>query len=70
MKSELTAEQSLQLLRTRLLSYADLSDYTKISQSTLRRMVMNDELPYYKIGRSVRFRLAEIEEYFVKGGLQ
>ena len=46
-----------------LWDYADVAAYTKQSQQTWRKYVMNGECPYIKIGKSVRFDPQEIKAW-------
>ncbi len=45
------------------LSVRELADWLGITEVTVRRLMAKGELPYYTVGRSVRFRRPEIEEY-------
>jgi excisionase family DNA binding protein len=47
-----------------LWKYSDLARYLQVSEVTLRRHVMNREIPYLKIGRSIRFDKNQIAEHF------
>ena len=47
-----------------LWKYSDLARYLQVSEVTLRRYVMNQEIPYLKIGRSIRFDKNQIAEHF------
>ncbi len=47
-----------------LWKYADLARFLKVSESKLRRDVMNKNIPFIKIGRVVRFDKNQIAEYF------
>ena len=44
-----------------MLDYSGLSAYLKMAQGTLRRKVMRGEIPFFKIGRSVRFSKIKID---------
>jgi excisionase family DNA binding protein len=48
---------------------AELADYIKLSEQTIRRYVLNRSVPYHKIHRAVRFRVSEIERWIDGGGL-
>jgi len=39
----------------------DVAAFVQLSLTTVRRLTMNKEIPFYKINRSVRYRLEEIE---------
>ena len=44
-----------------VMDYRGLSIYMKLAQGTLRHRVMRGEIPYFKIGRSVRFSRKQID---------
>ena len=44
-----------------VMDYRGLSLYMKLAQGTLRHKVMRREIPYFKIGRSVRFSKKQID---------
>ena len=44
-----------------VMDYHGLSAYLKIPQGSLRHMVMRNQIPYSKIGRSVRFAKKDID---------
>jgi excisionase family DNA binding protein len=46
-----------------VMDYRGLSAYLKLAQNTLRHKVMRDEIPFYKIGSSVRFCKRDIDEW-------
>jgi excisionase family DNA binding protein len=47
----------------KLVGYKDVAEYMGVSYGYLRQLVSNDYIPYYKLGRSVRFRLSEIDKW-------
>lgn len=47
----------------KLVSKADVCDALGIGMSTLNRILAAGEIPYYKIGGSVRFREADVDAY-------
>jgi excisionase family DNA binding protein len=51
------------------LTIAELADYIKLSEQTIRRYVLNKTVPYHKIHKAVRFRVSEIEQWIDGGGL-
>jgi excisionase family DNA binding protein len=59
---ETSRRQSNELLGN-LLSMKEVAQLLCISTMTVRRLKDNRELPFYRVGRSVRFCRAEIEEY-------
>ena len=50
------------------LTIEELADYLKLAQQTIRRWVLNDEIPYHKISKVIRFRVSEIEKWIDEGG--
>jgi excisionase family DNA binding protein len=46
-----------------VMNYRGLSAYLKIAQGTLRHWVMREEIPYFKIGQSVRFSKKDIDAW-------
>ena len=45
------------------LTIEELAGYLKLAVQTIRRYVLNREIPYCKIKKVVRFRLSEIESW-------
>jgi excisionase family DNA binding protein len=50
------------------LTIEELAKHLKLSGQTIRRYVLNREIPYHKIKKAIRFRLAEIETWIDGGG--
>jgi excisionase family DNA binding protein len=50
------------------LTVDELAATVKLSQQTIRRYVLRQEIPYHKIKKAVRFRPAEIERWIDSGG--
>jgi len=46
-----------------LISLSDLSKAIKISESTLKYYAKHGKLPYYRIGKHLRFKANEVEEW-------
>jgi len=46
-----------------VMNYKGLSEYLKLSQGTLRHKVMNNEIPFFKIGSLVRFSKKRIDAW-------
>ena len=44
-----------------VMDYRGLAEYMKLAEGTLRHWVMSREIPYFKIGRSVRFSKKQID---------
>jgi excisionase family DNA binding protein len=55
----------------RPMTKAELRDYLRVSDRTVDNYVSGRVIPYIKIGRAVRFRLADVEKalarYTIKG---
>jgi excisionase family DNA binding protein len=51
------------------LTIAELAEYIKLAEQTVRRYVLNKTVPYHKIHKAVRFRVSEIEKWIDGGGL-
>jgi excisionase family DNA binding protein len=51
------------------LTIEELAQYLKVAEQTIRRWVLNREVPYCKIKKVIRFRLSEIEQWVDKGGV-
>ncbi len=41
----------------------EVAAYLRCSPSTVRRMVRRGQIPHYRLGKLVRFRLSEIERW-------
>ena len=50
------------------LTIEDLANYLKLAEQTIRRWVLNREIPYHKIKKVIRFRVSEIEKWIDDGG--
>ena len=51
------------------LTIEELADYLKFSVQTIRRWVLNREVPFHKIKKSIRFRVSEIEWWIENGSI-
>ena len=51
------------------LTIEELASYLKLAVQTIRRYVLNREIPYYKIKKVIRFRLSEIEKWIDGGAM-
>jgi len=49
------------------LTIKELAEILQLKEITLRRMVWKDEIPYHRIGRSIRFKLSEVNEHSKRG---
>jgi excisionase family DNA binding protein len=50
------------------LTIEGLADYLKLTIQTIRRWVLNREVPYHKVRKVIRFRISEIEKWVDNGG--
>jgi excisionase family DNA binding protein len=50
------------------LTIEELAGHLKLAVQTLRRYVLNREIPFHKIKKVIRFRLSEIERWIDEGG--
>jgi excisionase family DNA binding protein len=51
------------------LTIEGLAEYLKLAEQTIRRWVLNRDVPYHKIKKVIRFRLSEIEKWVDNGGM-
>jgi len=51
------------------LTIEELAGYLKLAEQTIRRWVLNREIPFRKIRKVIRFRLSEIETWIDAGGI-
>ena len=49
------------------LTIEEMAVYLKLAEQTIRRWVLNREIPFHKIKKVIRFRVSEIEEWIDKG---
>jgi len=49
-----------------LISKGEVARLLDVSVSFIEKLMAEEGLPYFKIGRSVRFRLGEVEEWLLK----
>jgi excisionase family DNA binding protein len=52
-----------------LLTVKELAAALKLTEQTVKRYVLRNEIPYRKVFRAVRFRPSEINEWINNGGL-
>jgi excisionase family DNA binding protein len=50
------------------LSIEGLAKYLEVSEKTVRKWVLNNEIPYHKIMKIIRFRISEIEGWINANG--
>ena len=50
------------------LTIEELAEYLKLAEQTIRRWVLNREIPFHKIKKVIRFRVSEIEQWIDMGG--
>lgn len=56
--------------RTHLLTPKQMLDMLQISRPTLYRLMGQRQIPFCKVGGSVRFRLIDIEAYLEKNSIK
>jgi excisionase family DNA binding protein len=49
--------------RETYLTIEETADYLKLSVDTIRRYILNEEIPFHKIKKVIRLRLSEIEKW-------
>ena len=55
--------RAMGLATDEVMDYRGLSGYVKLAEGTLRKKVMRGEIPFFKIGRSVRFSKKRIDAW-------
>jgi len=45
------------------LTIEEVAEYLKLAEQTVRRWVLNREIPFHKIHKVIRFRVSEIEKW-------
>jgi excisionase family DNA binding protein len=50
------------------LTIEELAGYLKLAEQTIRRWVLNREIPFHKIKKVIRFRVSEVEKWIDGGG--
>jgi excisionase family DNA binding protein len=50
------------------LTIGELAEYLKLTEQTIRRWVLNREIPFHKIKSVIRFRVSEIEKWVTEEG--
>jgi len=51
------------------LTIEGLALHLKLAEQTIRRWVLNRDIPFHKIKKVIRFRLSEIEAWIETGGV-
>lgn len=51
------------MVQEKMMIAGEVAAYLRCSPSTVRRMVRRGQIPHYRFGRLVRFRLSEIERW-------
>jgi excisionase family DNA binding protein len=49
--------------QTKLWRYKEVAEYLQLSEHTLRHFVMLRQIPFRKLGRSVRFLKSDIDQW-------
>ena len=50
------------------MSIEELAKYLSVAEKTIRKWVLNENIPYRKIQKVIRFRLSEVERWIESGG--
>ena len=51
------------MVQEKMMIAREVATYLRCSPSTVRRMVRRGQIPHYRFGKLVRFRLSEIERW-------
>lgn len=46
-----------------ILTVQEVADFLKVTTKTVYSLVRDDQLPSFRVGRSIRFRRADLEAY-------
>lgn len=57
-------------MEERLLSAKDLSEFLRVSKPFPYLLVKRGLIPYYKIGKAIRFKLSDIEAYLERSRVE
>jgi len=52
------------IIEKRFLSVPELAEYMSVSEDAIRKWVRKDQIPFKKFGRSVRFDMHHLENWF------
>ena len=61
--NESTLDQAESNISKLFLTISELSIYLNLKESHLRRLIFLNEIPYFKIGRLIRFKRSEIDAW-------
>ena len=50
------------------MSIEELAKYLSVAEKTIRKWGLNEDIPYRKIHKVIRFRLSEVERWIESGG--
>ena len=56
-------------MNKRFFNIKGVSEYTSLSKSTVYKRVMNNTIPYLKLGKRVLFDREQIDEWVLNGGV-
>ncbi len=48
----------------------DIAEHLSISQDTVRTWIKEGKLPFYKAGKSYKFKISEVDEWVCEGRIQ
>jgi excisionase family DNA binding protein len=55
-------------MNDRLLTVRELAEYVRVNPFTVYRWVAQNRIPHLRVGRTVRFRLEDIDEFMRERG--
>lgn len=61
-----TATQSRMAQSKEFYTTRELAELLQVTETTIYRMARRGEFPYYNIGRSMRFRHGDVEEFLTR----
>jgi putative transcriptional regulator len=48
----------------------DIAEHLSVSQDTVRTWIKEGKLPFYKAGKSYKFKISEVDEWVREGRIQ
>jgi excisionase family DNA binding protein len=50
-----------------LMTIKDVAEYMQLAEQTIQRYVLKKEIPFHKVGKVIRFRFSEVEQWINEG---
>lgn len=50
-------------LEKQLLTFKQVAEYLQISDETLKRWVKGNHIPYYRVGKGIRFKQSDLDQW-------